>query len=617
MPLDPKAEEKADKPAKKRVPPLTDDQVREALAMASCGIASDPRKEEAWNRWLVFTENFRPLVAAKVAGTHDDKDTINRICRFTDVSVNLALDMMDQTCVVWDKPATRHIGLKPSEPPEDMQEPAQPPGAPPPFGKPAEPQEGQEDDEKEAPKGPPKPPALNGLPAPPVQPPKPKPKPKSNPQTDALRKLYREHLQVDAWFQDLNKLAWWLVRVVVVPKIAKGRARADVLLPYFYDPILDPEDPQGKPIGYAYTVRRHDTPKSLLGTTDPNVQSDDIVILDSESWRTFRREPGNTWEAGKEIKMVEIEEVKHGLGYVPAVELAFSRPLDGTPFGDFSRHRRLYDATITCSLIATKLAYIRKSQDRKLFTAVGNIDQKKDDGQTPDPDTGVAFNADNPALLQIQALDFDTPPTSHIQHIAFHYNKAASAYGGKVSEGMGMAGSIAPSVEFSSDAQTEIRVDQIPYARDFEREFAAVVCDLVKQNKAGFEDPELADALPDPDEVREEFSVQFAPLSRKFASFAEEQAFMEFQKANGLASQYDFARRQDPDLSDEQARDFVLRKLEEAAEVNDIAAKRNLPMDGEGVKDISEIQGKAGPQVRDNPSNPDEGPPDGEPKDDE
>lgn len=578
-----------------KVPPLSDEQVRDALAMATVGISADQRKIEAWRRWLVFSEQFEPLVAAKIAGTHEDLDTIKRISKFVDVSVNLALDVMDQVCVVWDKPATRHVGLEPSELPEEAEpEPAQmnaPPFGAPPTAAPAAP------DEAEGP------PALGGMPAPQVKPPKPKPAPKPNPQTEALRKLYREHLQLDSWLQDLNKLAWWLVKVVVVPKIRKGKLRADVLLPFFYDEIPDPEDMQGPPLGYVYTLKREDKNRTLMEIMDGSLRTGDVVVLDSESWRIYdygTRDPSKPREV-----------IPHNLGYVPAIPLCFSRSLDGTSYGDYRRHRRLYDATITCATIATKLSYVRKAQDRRLPVAIGNFEG--DDEQTADPEGGVKFRSESPQVMSFEVHDFDTPPDNHIKHLSFHYDKAASAYGGSSSESVGEGGSLSPKITFSHEAQTEIRVDQIPYARDFERDLAAICCDMVKRASAGFSDPELAEALPEPDEVREELSVQFAPLSRKFASFADERAFLDFQKNNGLASQYDFARRQDPDLSDEQARNMVLRKLEEAAEVNDIAAKRNLPMDGEGVKDLSQIQGKAGPMARDNPSN--DGPPDGDPKD--
>src|SRR5687768_17450379 len=107
MPLEPDDDET---PAKK-VPPLTDEQVREALRLANCGISSDPRKQEAWDRWLIYSECFEPLIVRRVAKTQRDIDTIRRVCDFVDVSINLPKDLMDQICVVWDKPAVRHVGL--------------------------------------------------------------------------------------------------------------------------------------------------------------------------------------------------------------------------------------------------------------------------------------------------------------------------------------------------------------------------------------------------------------------------------------------------------------------------------------------------------------------------
>lgn len=622
---------KPEKKERERVKPLTPDQVREALRLANMGVA-DPRKAEAWRRWLVYSECFEPLIHWKFQRTQRDEATILEACKFVDVSINLAKDLMDQICVVWDKPATRHIGLKPAEDPADA-DPADPAklNAPPnPFAKPGE-KPGDPKAEKPDDKAPAKPaeapakepakdappfgkpavgpPGLPGM----APPPKPK-KPKPSPQTEALRKLYREHLKVDSWLQELNKLAWWMTEAVVVPQIKKGKMRKRVLLPYFYDPIHDPEDPEGDPIGYVYTLKADPKPgiveTTLAEMKDPTLRMGDVVVLDSESWRIYKHGAGDP-EAKHET-------IKHGLGYVPAARLRFSEAMDGDTLSDYRRHRRVLDSTITCSWIGAKLNYIRLSQDRKLFTLIGDIEQARDDGQTPDPHRGVAFSADSPQQLAVQALDFNTDPANHIKQLTFFYNQAARPYGGTATESMGMAGSVAPAITFSHDAQTEIRVDQIPYARDFERDLAVIVCDMAKQNKAMMEDPELVDALPEADEIREDLSIQFAPLSRKFANFSEEKEFMDNQLAKGLASHYDFARRQDPDLTDEQARDFVLRKLEEAAEVNSIAASRNMPMDGESdMKTLPQVMGKAGPMARDNPSNPSKGPPDGVPKESE
>lgn len=560
---------------------LTPDEEREALRLASVGVFGDKRKREAWSRWLILTEAHESLVLEKIDRTYCDKETKEQLAKWVDVSQNVALDISDAICVVWDKPATRTLG----KPPEPEPAPAPEPEAP----AIAEPETADEDEPPaKKPAAPPfgkAPVPAAGPPALPPKPPAPKPKAKDNDETIALRKLYGE-LELDSWLQDLNKAAWLLTEAVVVLSIVGGKMRSTILLPFFYDVIDDPDDPGGEPLAYVYRLRRED---HLLDANDPGDtqylnRQGDVVILDSKSWRIY---PSGASDPAQEHKTLP-----HPLGYVPAVPLRFSRPLNGERWGDFRKHRRLIDSTLAVSMIGTQLEFVRKAQNKFLLLAIGDIGDG-DDGETNDPERGRAIATKAPGLVDVKALPFDTAPDNFIKDIARIYGNAARAYGGQASESLGEGGSASPTISWSHEAQTEIRGDQITYARKFELRFAEVACDMAK--KANHE---LGPDLPELEEVRETFSVRFAPLSRKYANPSDEQTHFDFLKANGVASPYDLARREDPDLTLEQARDHVMARLGETAEVNAFAADRNMPMDGTGVQSVPEALGKFGPVAK-------------------
>lgn len=591
--------------------------VREALTIAATrSFRADPRKKEAWRRWLILSESYEGLIYGRIDVAFSDPDTKEELAKWISVAFNLALDVADEICVVWDKPATRSVG-KPPEPPKPPPgqapdpitgaKPFPPSGGLPSSGdkKPAAPADGDDEPaagrepDPETGERPAGPPSLNGLPAPGVAPEPPAPEPpkaKDNPQTVALRKLYDE-LEFDSWAQDLNKAAWLLGEAVVVPSVhvpkkGDGRMRTTLLLPFFYDVIENPDDPQGEPLAYVYTLRRDDHKSYTTPIPQSQDRNGDVVVLDAQSWRIYKQ--GNTDPSKPD------ETHEHGLGYVPAVPLRFSRPLNNERWGDYRKHRRLVDATLSVGVIATQLEFVRKAQNKFLLLAIGDLPDG-DDGETNDPERGRAIPTRTPGSVNVSALPFNTSPDEFVKHISIYYSRLAASYGGQALDTAGLGGTTAPRIEFSFAAQTEIRVDQITYARKFEKRLAEVVCDMAKAAKHP-----LADELPDAEEVRETFSVRFAPLSRVYANPNDEIAHFDFLKANGVVSAYDLARREDPDMTTEQCRDHVMARLQETSEVNSFAAARNMPMGagGEGIESVPEALGKFGPPARDGAKQP-------------
>lgn len=526
--------------------PLDRDQIADAIAKAKWD-HTQPHRQEAGRRRRVLDENFAINVAREILKTHNDESAITKMSAFVDVSKNIALDIVSKICVVWNRPPTRKIvrpaekkeqGLPPLQPvpplqlvpPPEEEKPAEE-GAPPPFGEEQEP---------------------SGLEALDIE-----DGGEDEEATEALKKLYREAM-VAPKLQSLNRYGWFLNDAVAIPNVtADGKMRVSVLTADMFHEIEDPDDPEGPPLGYSY----------LVGS-GPDAH---VVVLDDKAWKVWikSRDPDRPDKI-----------TPHGLGYVPAVRLSFSSDVDKK--SKVSRHRRLYDATINASIVGTQMKWVRHAQNKKLPLAVGLVGL--DDAAPPHPSTGRSVRAE-PGDVEVTVLDFDTAPKNFTEQLAFEYTVQAIAYGGEVT---GVVAGV-PQIKFDYETQSEYRSEQLEFARPFELEFAKVMIDLAKDAKH-----ELALDLPDSEELEDTLHIEFHPLTRKFADVGQQQSYLELRKSNGAASPYTLLRELDPDLTDEQARALAKKNLEDTAEVNSFAAKRNMPFDVNGVQSNDEATGREG-----------------------
>lgn len=72
-------------------------------------LQSDTRKRNAWNRWLIYTEQHTPLIRDRILTTHNDPGIRAEIDKFVDLTVNPGLDVTRQTSVCWRQGARRSI----------------------------------------------------------------------------------------------------------------------------------------------------------------------------------------------------------------------------------------------------------------------------------------------------------------------------------------------------------------------------------------------------------------------------------------------------------------------------------------------------------------------------
>lgn len=408
----------------------------------------------------------------------------------------------------------------------------------------------------------------------------------SEEQLAAFHELVLES-KIDTHAPAWNRVAEFVGPVIVAPAVRKGILRWDTLLGTYTDVQTDPDDRHGTPLAAAWTVRA-ESERPADAT---------VCVLDDKAWTTYTATLGPVLDDGTrgppEIREVA-PKVTHDLGYFPGVPLRFDSIIDGDWWGSPFLNQRLVDATVRLGTLNAILAYTRKSQNKKLLKIVGDLGGFPD-GQVLEPE--VPLVADIPANGQgtapaIEALDFDTDPGKFIRHAEWIYRNIASAYGGQIeSDASGSTSRIV----FSTEALTEIRNEQIPHARMFERDLWANAVDMCR--KFGHR---LASSLPTREQVLAGFRIDFGKLSRKFSEPKAEQDWTDHLLSKGATDQLEIVRAQgNATLDDSQLKDLIARHLENQSWFNNILATRNLSLIDGKVRGTAEANGATGPAIRD------------------
>lgn len=394
---------------------------------------------------------------------------------------------------------------------------------------------------------------------------------------------------IDTTAIEWNRIAAFVGPIVVVPNVRRGRLCWDTLLPTFSEVETDITDPYGTPTAVAWTLR------------DPCGEADKAiaVYLDEAAWRFYKladavaMRPAYETAPAAPIKVKAAREpIDHGLGYFPGVPLRFGAVFDGDWYGSPYINQRLVDATISIGVLNAALGFTRKAQNKRLLTLIGDLGGFPD-GQSLDPE--VPFIADVPQGAglppTVTTIDFDTDPANFIKHASWIYQNIASAYGGQVATDENGDARLA----FSVETLTEIRNEQIPHARQFERELWATAVDMCRAMRHP-----LAARLPSREQVLAGFRVDFGKLSRRFTDPAAEQAWIDWLLSKGATDQLEILRAQgNTTLDDEQLWELIEHRLEIQAKFNDAVTKRNLNMQGGNVTTAAQAFGAMGPAMRD------------------
>lgn len=371
------------------------------------------------------------------------------------------------------------------------------------------------------------------------------------------------------------RLAFALGPVTVIPVVRASKLRWDVLLPHYTEADPDENDYAGPPSAVAYTVQDSST---AAGTT---------VYVDGTHWSYWSTTNGT---------LDRTRSVAHGAGRMPGSTLRLDTPYDAD-WWTSSRNERLRAATITVAVIATALAFVRKTQNRKLLTIIGNITATQMQ-QRIDPEIPLQLKTKmGPSAIDVDAVDLETTPDGFLKHIAAVYRTAA--------EGLGIpsfavdfdfeSGSESERLRVQHEALTELRGEQVPHCREFESRLWA---EAVRECKATGH-PRAPD-LPDPDVVESTLEVEFPLLSRAYNDPTAERDHLDWQMRRGVIAPLDLLRRDHPSLSDvELAAEQTQNLAAYAAYVQTITRVGGVVDETGSVTTPNAAAGVLGPMVRD------------------
>ena len=410
----------------------------------------------------------------------------------------------------------------------------------------------------------------------------------SESQNAALRALINESglwRHARSW----NREAFLCGPVIAIPVIRNGRLGFDSLLPHFTTTLDNPDDPHGAPLSAAWDVTAPRGPAiNPLGSHNLLVgygQDTRAIVLDGFAWRYYGHDKGS-------FELLGVEE--HGIGEFPGALLDLEVSHGGSRW-DCSRHQRLVDATVMVGAIEAILSFVRKAQNKKLLTAIGNT-KGLNKGQTLDAEKPLVGQTDNPNELDLTVIDFDISPENHLRHAQWIRETITRSYGGQLGEGSGLE----REVRFSHDSLTEQREEQIPFAVDFMRDLLSkAIRTCIVQRHPLFLD------LPDPEAVRAGLSIKHPPLARSFASVEEQIKWQNHSLSRGLVRFEDLLRPSMPSASEAELRAHLIGNLESQAEIITMMTTRDQSLASRNNTEVpvsetdAQRHGKTGPQVRD------------------
>jgi len=389
--------------------------------------------------------------------------------------------------------------------------------------------------------------------------------------------------QLDAQW---NKWAFFLGPLIVVPTPRFGRISYETLFPHQYEPVLNPFDPLGTPEMVAWTIHNGQIREPGKSHT---------IVLDRIGWYYFDVN-------GRPATDISPNFIAHngvdedGAPVFPGVVHRYDVPQD-PDWWSRTRNERLKEATIEIGAIWSVFNWVRKSQNKKLLTIVGNIEGMPQ-GQKNDPERPLVFDSVGAEAIQMNALDFDTPPGNFLQHIKFTYEQQIEAFGiAQSSVTFDTAGKeradIAVNIEH--DRLAHVRNEQIPFAREFESELAWKT--VAVAIGAGIDVGPLS-----VETVKEKHLIEFPDL-QPIGDPIKMLKVQEWERRHMYVNDIDLIMRRHPDLTREQAKKWLEDRINEQAEINDLKMTNNMMLNPDQVFETApQAIGATGPGFRDESS---------------
>jgi hypothetical protein len=418
-------------------------------------------------------------------------------------------------------------------------------------------------------------------------------------QEKAWKKLLGE---IDTQMVGVNRGAFLAGPVAVIPVVKKGRLARQILWPDAYDIQTDPSDPFGHPVAVGWEVN------DGTNTDQTNQNRVRYVVVDQEAWHYYNA-------SGSRVRGPDgLEVVPHGClderkePTCPAEIFRLDEPQDPDWWSSTTNDRLLW-ATVEICLTLTRLRFLRKSRDHKLMSLIGLTSSDKPPNQLlADPEAPVELYSKSAPSVAINVHDHVVDPTPFFSEIMFGYGNLVESYGLPASSitwnFMGSGETTTPNVTLQASKKhlSHIRSEHIGFFDPSERRLSVKTSAVVRASGI----PALMEHIPPPDEMFEQHTIEYPDLDTIDDPKARREQD-EWELKNGMVSRVDLVQRKWTHLGRPECMDLITRNVEEETKVNELLAKRNLPLGNTNAlgEDVSltadQVNGAQGPQVRDNP----------------
>ena len=359
--------------------------------------------------------------------------------------------------------------------------------------------------------------------------------------------------------KEVNRKAWFTGPVLEVPVYADGVLRRDLITADNFDVLTSDRDPLGQPIAAAY--KWFEAGREV------------IKVVDQRSIYTYAAETGDP-----------VSVIPHGVRNpdgsprFPGTLHRYDCPTDINDYFSIRRNERLVDATIECGTIYTAMSWVRKSQNRKIIAAIGNLEMLGTQS-AQDPERPLLWDVgDENVLPKLTVEDVTTPIDGFRDHIMFIYRTQIESYGipqdaltyDFQASGSTGSGASVTALNLQHDQKTKLRNDQIPHALRAEQHSQYNLLAIARANGM----PQ-AEALPELGEFQERLDIEFPELTR-VEDPQTRQIELDWELRRGLTTDAHIYQMSHPQLTLEESKERVLANLELQAEFNELKAKREL-----------------------------------------
>lgn len=371
-------------------------------------------------------------------------------------------------------------------------------------------------------------------------------------------RLLLEEGQIAIKAKDWVKWAFVANLVVVVPRIigdTQKRLLWEMYLPNQMEVIPSQLDP------------------TQIACMAVNQGDGTVSVLDDQGWFTY----------DEENKLLSQD--LHGLGIFPGVQFRLSNPV-GDFFGG-SKGESVVNATIEVGQIMATMGWVRQAQNRNVFAVLGEAETG---GQANIPE-GQKFDVENPIIINrstsdaaFQVHDLNTSVKEFQSHISMIYDEITkNQWGIELSSAEAFRAQVENA---NAKRMKEIRDDQILFLKRAEKELMWKTALMLN----AFDHPLRISAQL----VREGFRIVFPPMDA-----SDEMKRLEVWDKKiklGLLSHIDLVLELFPEMSREQATEYLERRIEERKHVADFHASNNLSLSGE-LLTVAQLQGQQGGQA--------------------